>query len=277
MIFDIIYKEVTNEKRDHDSRKGADILQKVIKGLILLFVAAIVGVVFMFMQQNDRSTEQATTRQVTDSLGETADIPVHPKRVVFLNVSNMDLYVAAGGKSTIVGRPTTHSMTEKLQQEVGDIPEVGIIHSPNVEKILELQPDLVIGVNVPFHTKLRETLQQNGIPLYINSLDNVEDTERTLTFYGELIGNEKQASEQIQKIQRECDDAVAAAQGKEKPKVLLMFSSPDSANMATAKSFSGDLVRRLGAVNIADNDGDAESAYVPLSMEYVLNSNFAGA
>lgn len=249
-------------------------MQKAIKGLVLLLAVALVGCMAWFLQQDGQAAvQEGTTRHVTDSTGTEVDIPAHPQRVVFLNVSNMDLFVAAGGADKIAGRPTSHSMSEALADAVKEVPEVGIIHTPNVEKILALQPDLVIGVNVSYHNKMRDTLAQNGIPLYINALDTLEDTYHTLAFFGELTGEETVAAGQADSIRYTCDAAIDKAKGKTGPQVLLLFSTPDSASAATSKSFPGDLLKRIGAVNIADLEAEPSEAFVPLSKEYVLRHN----
>ena len=193
-------------------------MRKAVLYVVMAFVLCLFGGIVYMMMQGGTSTSTAAMRQVTDSTGETMEIPEHPQRVVFLNASNMDMYVAAGGASQVVGRPTSQSLSPELAKAVADVPEIGIIHSPNIEKILSLKPDLVIGVNVPFHNQLRETMKQNHIPLYINSLDNYEDTLKTMKFFGELTGNTAKAQEETDRIVKQCRDAVAMTEGKTGPR-----------------------------------------------------------
>ena len=152
-------------------------MNQVIKLITAVIVICLVGAIGWMALRNNGAAE-AATREVTDSTGAKITIPVHPKRVVFLNASNLDMYYAAGG--TAVGKPTSTSITPDLQEKTKDVPEVGIIHNPNMETILSLRPDLVIGVNVPFHTGIRETLANAGIPLYINNLNTYDDVLNTV-------------------------------------------------------------------------------------------------
>lgn len=247
-------------------------MKKVILGIVVIVLVCVIGGA-VYRQQGVTQASTAVMRTVTDSTGTTVQIPIHPKRVVFLNVSNMDLYVTAGGTAAIAGKPTSHAMSPELQKAVAQVPEVGIIHSPNVEKIISLKPDLVVGINVPFHNQIRKTLQDNGIPLYINSLDNYEDTIKTLQFFGSLTGDEKGTQEKIKAIDAKCHAVETLKNGRASPKTLIIFSSPASNNMATANSFSGDVLRRMGGTNIADFDASLSAPYVPLSMEYVVKQN----
>lgn len=253
--------------------KGGNFLQHILKGIIAIVCLIILGIVAYLMMTPQDTARQAQTRQVTDATGQELTIPVHPQRVVFLNVSNLDLYYAAGGRDTIAGKPTSDSMSPELADAMKDVPAVGIIHSPNMETILSLKPNLVIGVNVPFHNQIRQTLEQNGIPLYINSLDSLEDTEKTLRFFGELTGKEGEANARADEIKKRCDAVVEAASHETSPRSLIVFSSPESNNMATSYSFSGDLLKRLHGTNIADLDSSLQGPYVPLSMEYVIKND----
>lgn len=243
-----------------------------IYAMIVIFIGLFGGIAYVMSNDKSESVSIAT-KQVTDSTGTEIAIPVHPKRIVFLNVSNMDMYVAAGGASAVVGKPTSQSISPDLAKKTSHAENIGIIHSPNMEKILALQPDLVIGVNVPFHNQIRETLQQNNIPLYINTLDSFDDTMKTMKFYGELAGTPDVADKKIDEIRGQFDAALALTKGKQGPKTLILFSNPASNSMATETTFSGDLLKQLGGINIADLDNAAKGQYVPLSMEYVIKED----
>ncbi len=108
-------------------------------------------------------TQETSTRTEIDKTGTSVTMPSHPKRVVILNTANIDMYLAVEG--TIVGRMDAASLTGELQEKVKDIPSVGNTYNPDVEKIISLNPDLVIGMNIANHIKLREALTSANIPL----------------------------------------------------------------------------------------------------------------
>lgn len=217
-------------------------------------------------------SEAASTKTLKDSTGTEVKIPLHPKRVVILNPSNVDLYVAAGGKETIVGKPAPQSFSKETAEAVKDVPSVGMIHQPSVETIASLHPDLVIGVNVPYHVQLRDVLTASGVPLFINSLDSYEDVLRTLSMYGELTGDEKTADASIEKVKAAYTAAIARSEGKEGPESLIVFHTPQGSQMATANSFAGDILKRLGGKNI-DDGKQGKDAYTALSQEYVAEKD----
>ena len=240
-------------------------------GIIAAFLCLAAAAVFLLWPQEQASPEPKE-RTVTDSTGRTVTLPSHPQRVVILNPSNLDLYVAAGGADNIVGKPTSQVLSETVKEKTASAEEVGIIHQPDIEKILALQPDLVIGTNVPFHTGLVETLGNAGVPLYIQALDDVPSLLSTLDFYGKLTGHEEDARAQAAVIQEKLDAVKTRAEGRTPPKNLLVFGSPDSFNMGTSKCFTGGLIDMLGGGNIADR-AEGDGGYLPLSMEFVAREN----
>ena len=163
-------------------------------------------------------------------------------------------------------------MSETVKEKTAQAEEVGIIHQPDIEKILSLQPDLVIGTNVPFHTDLEETLGNAGIPIYIQALDDVPSLFDALTFYGKLTGDEKAAAKEVQTIKDKLATVEKRAAGRTPPKSLLVFGSPESFNMGTKKCFTGGLIELLGGGNIADH-AEGDGGYLPLSMEFVAREN----
>lgn len=128
--------------------------------------------------QQSTISQEVSTRTEIDTTGTSVVMPSHPKRVVILNTANIDMYLAVQGN--IVGRIDAASLTGLLKDQVKDIPSVGNTYNPVVEKIIGLHPDLVIGMNIANHIKLREALTSANIPLYINELDSFEDVNRSL-------------------------------------------------------------------------------------------------
>jgi iron complex transport system substrate-binding protein len=240
-------------------------------GIIVLLLA--ISGFFLFRGQSEPVVNQSTRYSVTDSAGRQVEIPRQPQRVIVLNASNLELFYAVGGK--VVGRPTTEALPQAVKDAVQQVPTVGITPNPNIEQIIGLKPDLILGVNMPFHHNLIPVLDKAGIPILLQSLDNYQQIIDTLRFYGELTGKPDQADAQINQIQSRYEEIMNHNKDRVAPKVVVVWGSPESFNMATARSFSGDLLKRLGVVNIADqgDDGGGQMGYVPLSMEYVAKQN----
>ncbi len=238
--------------------------------LVFVVIIALAGYFLLARGQHKLAANAAIT--VTDSTGATVHVPAQPKRIVFLNASNLEIFASIGGKA--VGKATSNSYPDDLKPSLADIPDVGMIHAPNLEKIMSLKPDLVVGTNVPFHVMLRKPLEMAGVPLYLNMINSYEDVLKSIDEFGRMAGKEKEAAAKRKQIEKDYAALTQDVQKGKGPKVLIIFGAPDSFNMSTRMSFSGDLVERLGGVNIANKaENVKDSSFIPLSMEFVAKEN----
>lgn len=243
------------------------------KKAVLLFFVCVLAVSGYFLLNRSKPTlTESNSLTLTDSTGTEVRLPRHPKRVVFLNASNLEIFTSIGGKA--VGKVTSPSYPKDILPQLADIPEIGMIHAPNLEKIMSLKPDLLIGTNVPFHVMLRKPMEVAGVPVYLNMINSYEDVLNTITLFGRLADREEQAEAKRKQIESDYAELTAGVQPNGGPKTLIIFGSPDSFSMSTDKSFAGDLLRRLGGQNVAAEAGkDKDSSYLPLSMEYLTKQN----
>ena len=110
---------------------------------------------------------------VTDDAKRKVEMPAKPQRIVVLNSSNLELLYAVGGQA--IGRPESTGMPEYLATKVKHLPSVGETPNPNIEKIVSLAPDLVIGVNVMFHHAIIPPLEKAKIPVLLLSINSYKD------------------------------------------------------------------------------------------------------
>ena len=81
-----------------------------------------------------------------------------PKRIVTLSTPLLNMAYAIGGTS--LARPTTSS---PIPDSAKALPELGQVSHINMEKLVELNPDLVLGEKGQ-NGKLESLLQSNKIP-----------------------------------------------------------------------------------------------------------------
>lgn len=113
-------------------------LANIVKGvayekyILLVFVVIIALAGYFLLARGQHKLAANAAVSVTDSTGAKVHIPAEPKRIVFLNASNLEIFTSIGGKA--VGRPTSTSYPDDIKESIKDIPEVGMIHAPNLEK-----------------------------------------------------------------------------------------------------------------------------------------------
>lgn len=210
-------------------------------------------------------------RIVTDSIGRLVTIPSQPKRVIILNSSNLGLYIEAGGQP--VGRGTCETLPVGLQDKIKDIPTVGLTYKPDLEKILAMKPDLVIGMAFPVHQSLTAILERKGIPTMLQTFTRYADVLEALRFYGELNGQSDLAAKKIAAIEEHRQALLAQTSGQPLPRVLIVWGIDGGLYAALSTSFIGDMVKRLGGVNVADlltPMDEKKVAYAPLDYKGIL-------
>lgn len=210
-------------------------------------------------------------RMVTDSAGRAVVIPWRPQRVVALNASSLGLYYATGGK--VVGRVATEMLAPEIREMVKDVPTVGEPPQPNAEKIIAIKPDLVLGMNAPSHYSLAKTLEKTGIPVLLQALTHYNEVLETMRFYGDLIGKPEQAAGKVKEIETRYRQLIRQNSRRPSPKVLVIWGTADGLYTALPTSFVGDLVKRLGGINISGTITalDASLSYAPLRLEAAIH------
>lgn len=241
--------------------------------LIIIVLLLLAGLsIFGFRFRADKTEPTDETRLTRDAGGREVRIPARPQRVIALNSSNIDLYYGAGG--SVIAKPDNVTLRQDLAEKIKDLPTIGESGAPSVEKIISLKPDLVLGLNMAFHQRLVEPLEQAGIPVLLQSLGGYHDTLERLRFYGQLSGKSQQAEEAVSAMEEKLTAALEKKKDQESPRVLLLFGTPDSYSVALPSSFSGSLLNLLNGKNVADGQ-DAMSdktPYMSFNMEFVVKA-----
>jgi iron complex transport system substrate-binding protein len=86
------------------------------------------------------------TRQVTDADGKTQVVPAQPKRVVVLSEIDLDTALTLGLQpvGTVNGRGQGTLPRYLLNKAGKDIAVVGDLDNPNLERLIDLEPDLIL-------------------------------------------------------------------------------------------------------------------------------------
>jgi iron complex transport system substrate-binding protein len=208
------------------------------------------------------ASPKPTSLTYTDVTGAETAVQLPVNRVVAIMAT--DLVVAIGGQSKIVGRGNIDaSGLALLPAGVGDIPVAG-----SVEKVLELEPDLVLVSELYGDTNV-ELLRNAGIAVIV---DRTVQPRRSILVdsLGIMLGVEERAT-QFNNFELYYQNLVATRVANltdiEKPLIYFEFYMPGYST-GPGNSFH-DLIVEAGGINIAN-----ESVPVPiLSTEYVIEKN----
>ncbi|MEM7712161.1 MAG: iron-siderophore ABC transporter substrate-binding protein [Cyanobacteria bacterium P01_A01_bin.68] len=147
----------------------------------------------------DNLTSQ--TRVVKHSMGETK-VPINPKRVVV--IGGLDNILALGIKPIAATTLGDNNYLNYMQSEIKEVEKVGVNGSPNLEKILYLKPDLILGLNwdADIYQQLSQiapTVLADGdkswkewLNKFAEALGKTETAEKLLKDYDQRINNLRQ-------------------------------------------------------------------------------------
>lgn len=209
-----------------------------------------------------RKTQYPLT--VTDGAGRTVVIEKEPQRILSLAPSNTEILWALGAGSRQVGRTDYCDYPAEAKQ----VPSVGGIVNPNVEKMAELKPDLVLmtGGSVPLRERLAGELKMTVYVVDPQNLDQVYEGIRQL---GVILNVQDRAEALVAQMQQKVAAVTAKVAGipqDKRPKVFYEVW-PDPLMTAGPGTFIDDLIRLAGGVNVG---ADAKERWAQYSLEQLV-------
>ena len=155
--------------------------------------------------------------------------------------------------------------------EARRIEPVGGFGAPNVEKLLALNPDLVIAAGLE-REEVAEVLRQSGIRVLDVRIRNFEELFDAIRQIGEAVDRFQQAEGVAARMRAELE-TVKAQNGTvprgQRPKVFVEIGDHPLMT-AGGTSFLDDLIVRAGGVNVAH---EISQAYPSINPEKVIEWN----
>ena len=166
--------------------------------------------------------------------------------------------------SSLVGIPGSSLFIKNKQFD-----NIPIISSgrmpPNLEKIISLQPDLVIGAE-GFHDRSLSKLNSLGIDTLSTSISSLDDLD---ILYGQLSSKLRVSSKSLETILKSC----YVEKIKQNKNVVVLVSSKPILS-PNKKSWAGNLISNFKLNNLASEITNKTEfkGYVNLSPEWLLKS-----
>lgn len=137
--------------------------------------------------------------------------------------------------------------------EVADIPSIGTMFSPNVEKIIELKPDLVIA-ETHFNEKVLNKLREAGIEVFAtSSANNFDDMFRFIKKLGFITDKTYEARGLVASLKNKVDRTKFVLKDvSNKPSVYYAVGAGKGDYTAGRDTFIAELIRTVGATNVGD-------------------------
>ena len=187
-------------------------------------------------------------RWVEDQTGRRVDIPEHPQRLISLAPSITETLFALGLGANVVGDTDYCEYPPEAKLK----PHVGAILTPNLEKIVALKPDLVLGSPEANRRETADRLAQLGIPLYGVTAHSVDDMLRSIEDLGRILGHEADSQKLAASLRQRIDAVEKRVAPLRRPKVLfVVWYRP--LTTAGPNTFISDVIQRAGGTSITEN------------------------
>lgn len=187
----------------------------------------------------------------TDSMNREITISKYPQRVIVLQGSLLEIWNEAGGSA--VGK--VEDSEDRPEINAIKAETVGTVGSPSMEKILSLEPDLVIiASNHSVQKKLVPVLEQSNIEVIALDIDLLEDYYKAVRIFTAITGREDLYKDHIDTIQNGVEKIIAEVPSDKNYKVAILFATDKGITVRDSGTMVGEMLDDLNTVNISDAD-----------------------
>jgi cobalamin transport system substrate-binding protein len=202
--------------------------------------------------------------KLTDALKKEVRIEAAPERIISLAPNVTEILFAIGCGDNIVG------VTEYCDYpaETKKIEKVGGFNDFSIEKIMILEPDLIVAIHGN-PKDLLDNCRRLGKIVYSVNPQSIEGIFESIEVLCKITGHEKQSRKLLARMK---DDLIEIEKAvKSEPAVKVYFGSLISPYYAVGPdNFIDSMITRAGGVNIASS---AKQAYPVLSIESIMAEN----
>lgn len=200
---------------------------------------------------------------VTDQAGREVALADSPQRMISLSPSNTEIAFALGlGDRVIAVTDYCNYPPEAEEKE-----KIGGFSTPSLEKILELEPDLVLAGEI--HGELLSQLGELGLTTLVLIPGTLEEIISATMLLAEASGMIASGETLVASIQERVDQVQAQLGGlKETEKARVYYEVySDPVMSAGAGTTIDEIITRAGGVNIF---GDVAEDYPKVSTEMIV-------
>ena len=190
-------------------------------------------------------------------------MPRQPQRIVCLTTETVEVLYALGEQDRIAG---ISGYTVRPPQARKEKPKVYAFTTGDIEKILAVQPDLVLTFS-DLQADIARDLIKAGVPVYAFNTRSVDDILGMIETLGRLVGAVEKAAALVGELEEQIAAARTTAADRiaktgHRPRVY--FEEWDSPNI-TAVRWASELIEIAGGADIFP-----ERATSPLARDRIL-------
>ncbi|MGX7039785.1 siderophore ABC transporter substrate-binding protein [Vagococcus fessus] len=205
---------------------------------------------------------------VEDASGK-VEVPKSPKKVVVFDMGSLDTIRELGKEDTVIGVPQKN--LPKYLESFKEVESVGGLKEPDLEKINQLKPDLiVISGRQEDYKKDLEAIAPT-VYLSVDSSKTWESTVSNINTLAKIFDEEKVAKEKIATIEDKIKTVKKEAQASGLKTLTTLVNEGQLSAYGEGSRFG--IVHDTFGFPVADDKIEASTHGQSVSYEYVLEKN----
>jgi len=213
-------------------------------------------------EENLTSSTTTYPYTLTDARGKEVTIEKMPEKIVSLAPSVTEILFALGLEEQIVGvtNNCNYPPEASSKEKVGDF-------SINIEKVISLEPDLVIGMQ-SMNASQMEEMDNLGLTTLAIEPQSIEDIKNTLELLGKVTSTEEEARgaiDEMNAVLAEVEEALAGLEEEDKKSVFMEIGY-DPLFTVGKGSLQDEIIHLAGGVNAVE----ANEPWLQYSLEKLV-------
>ncbi|HHT94125.1 MAG TPA: ABC transporter substrate-binding protein [Clostridia bacterium] len=227
----------------------------IVMAVVLLFVLASCAIAEN--NPKPKSTPVQTTDDteypltITDTQGNKFKVEKEPEKIITIGPNLTETVYALGKGDKLIGRTDY----DDYPNQVSEVESIGDLMTPNVEKVIDLDADIVLvsGTVMPDYIN---QMRQNSVPVFvIDDQSSFEGVYDTILMIGNILNANSKASEIVEDMKGKVADVTNKVNDLEKPTVYYVVGYGEYGDYtATGDTFISFLLEMAGGDNIAKNE-----------------------
>jgi iron complex transport system substrate-binding protein len=197
---------------------------------------------------------------IKHALGETC-VPINPQRLVVLNI--LDNVLALGIQPIGAIAINDGTIATQFPERTQNMSKIGIFGQPNLESILYLKPDLILGTD--WNEAIYPQLSKIAPTVLIKTTED-NNWKNWFQQYGDALGKSQEAEKVLNDYQQRVRDFQQQLGNKRSQTQVSIAMFLDGLRIYMNKSFCGGIVQELGLKRPPVQDVDQINKNISLEL-----------
>ena len=242
-------------------------MKKLVK-TILFGLASTLVLIACSNSKKEKTEKKVETILIQTSKGE-VKVPKDIKKVAIFDFGSLDTMDTLGVKVEIA--TATQSIPKSIEKYKEGALDVGTLQEPNLEKLNEFKPDLIIisGRTEKYYDELSKIAPTIFVGL--DAKNYMSDLNKTVTNLGKIFGKETEAANKLKELETEISEIKKETANFDK-NILVLLTNDGKISAYGAGSRFGWIFTDLG-LKSSDENIKASTHGQEVNFEYISEKN----